>query len=254
MIPLGERRHAGVARPLAQQGTNRVSSRRGDGVSALPFYDITVPVHEGMAVWPGDPQPERHPVLSMDAGDSCNVSAFVLGAHTGTHVDAPLHFLSGGGSVDGIELDVLVGPAQVVEVPGDGHVTEADLDAADICPETERVLLRTSNSRRRLLRSDAFDRGFQAIEESGARWLVAHGVRLIGVDYLSVEPFDMEGAQVHNMLLQAGMVILEGCDLSDMVAGDYVLVCAPMRWLGAEGAPARAFLVANELTWPGLCT
>lgn len=188
------------------------------------ILDISVPVSPGMVTWPGDPPVELERVESIAAGAPANVSRLSLSVHAGTHVDAPLHFLDGGVAADALPLDALVGPAAVV----DARAVEGCLDAAALAglappAGAERLLFRTHES--------------VALDESGARALVERGVRLVGIDGLSIGD---EGA--HRALLGAGVVVLEGLDLSSADPGDYQLVCAPLRLAGADGAPARALL------------
>jgi arylformamidase len=209
----------------------------------LRIYDISVPIRAGMAVWPGDPAPERKQLYAIAQGAGANVSVVTLSAHTGTHVDAPFHFLPDGGTAEGLPVEAMAGPAQVVEIPGEGHVTAAKLEAAGLRRETTRVLLKTWNTAARLMHDAVFHREFAAITADGAEWLIARGIRLVGVDYLSVEPFGAPGHPTHTALLQAGVVPLEGCDLTGVPPGDYTLVCAPMKLTGSDGAPARVYLL-----------
>lgn len=208
----------------------------------MTIYDISLPISESLPVWPGDSPVHLTHVSHLDKGDEATVSRIDFGAHTGTHVDAPAHFVAGGAGVDRLDLDLLVGPALVV------HVLEADVLSADLLesleipPGTERVLFRTRNSELWARHSEKFDEDFVAIAEDGARWLVARGVRLVGVDYLSVAPFH-DTVPTHQILLRAGMIAVEGLDLGQVAPGWYQLVCLPLRLVGADGAPARAILL-----------
>jgi arylformamidase len=165
-----------------------------------------------------------------------------MGAHTGTHVDAPAHFVPGGSGVDLLDLEALVGPALVV------HALEADALTADLLagleipPHTERLLVRTRNSDRWARPELGFDEDFVGVTQDGAHWLVARGVRLVGVDHLSVGPF-ADPVPTHHVLLRAGVVVVEGLDLSEIAPGVYQFVCLPLRVVGADGAPARAILI-----------
>ena len=207
----------------------------------MEIIDISVPIHPAMAVWPGDPPVVLERVRSMDDGAHANVSRIDVGVHTGTHVDAPLHFIADGVGVDQVPLDALIGPALVVNANGVGHHLDADVMAAlDIRQGIERVLFKTSNSE--LWAAERFETGFLGITEDGARWLVDRGVRLVGTDYLSIAPHG-DLVPTHLALLGAGVVILEGTDLRGVEAGEYELICAPLRIVDADGAPARAFLV-----------
>jgi len=212
------------------------------------IYDISLPISESLVTWPGDPPIHITQPYHLDKGDEATVSRLDMGAHTGTHVDAPVHYIPGGSGVNELDLHTLVGPALVV------HALEADalsadvLDALPIPPGTERVLFRTRNSEApsELIRQEGqFSEDFVAITEDGARWLVECGVRLVGVDYLSVGPYQ-SGAATHRTLMQAGVIPVEGLDLSGVPAGIYQLVCLPLRIVGADGAPARAILIDNQ--------
>lgn len=211
----------------------------------MQIYDISLPVGNGLPVWPGDPEVEVRQVVSMDAGAQANVSHVSMGVHTGTHVDAPHHFLNDGRTVDGLPLETLVGPCQVVQVPeGVGEIGPGELQTLAIPDQAARVLFKTGNSRLWSRRGTAFTRSFVAINARGARWLVDRGVQLVGVDYLSVAPFETP-APTHTVLLEAGVIIVEGLDLSEVMPGAYDLICLPLNILGAEGAPARAILMRD---------
>jgi arylformamidase len=208
----------------------------------MPIYDISLAISESLITWPDDPGVKITQSSHLDKGDMATVTRLDMGAHTGTHVDAPCHFIPGGSGVDALDLNVLVGPALVVQA------LEADALSADVLgglaipPGTERVLFRTCNSDRWARGEQEFDEGFVAITEDGARWLVEHGVRLVGVDYLSVAPFD-EPVSTHQILLRAGVVAVEGLNLSGIAPGVYQLVCLPLKIAGSDGAPARAILI-----------
>jgi arylformamidase len=208
----------------------------------MSIYDISLSVSESLVVWPGDPSISVTQVSHLDRGDHATVSRLEMGAHTGTHVDAPAHFVQGGAGVDMLDLGALVGLALVAEV------RDADVLTADVLAElaiplgAERVLFRTRNSNLWAQGRREFDENFVAISEDGARWLVGRGIRLVGVDYLSVAPFGAS-RPTHEMLLQAGVVVLEGLNLSGIRPGMYQLVCLPLKIEGADGAPARAILM-----------
>jgi arylformamidase len=208
----------------------------------MAIYDISLPISESLPVWPGDPGIRITQPSHLDRGDAATVTRLDMGAHTGTHVDAPAHFIPGGSGVDALDLDVLVGPARVVHaLEGDVLSTEV-LGGLQIPPGTERVLFRTRNSERWARGAREFAEDFVAITEGGARWLVERGVRLVGIDYLSVGPFNAP-APTHRILLRAGVILLEGLNLSGVAAGVYQLVCLPLRIVGVDGAPARAILM-----------
>jgi len=208
----------------------------------MQIHDISLPISESIVVWPGDPPVRITQPLHLDQGDEATVSHLDIGAHTGTHVDAPAHFVRGGAGVDSLDLNALVGPALVV------HALHADALSADVLatlpipPGTERVLFRTRNSELWTHDEHAFQEDFVAITDDGARWLIERGVRLVGVDYLSVAPFD-DVTPTHQALLRAGLVPLEGLNLNGIEPGVYQLVCLPLKIVGADGAPARAILI-----------
>jgi arylformamidase len=207
----------------------------------MKVYDISLTLRARMPVYPGEATPLLEPTSHMERGDSYNVSRLTISTHTGTHIDAPRHFLPDGASVDQIPVDVLVGPALVVEMAIDQEITAADLEAAAIPPGTERLLFKTRNSR--LLDDEDFRRDFVYLTLDAARWLVERGVRLLAIDYLSVEQMDAQPSVVHQTLLGAGVVIVEGADLRRVAPGRYLLACLPLKIEGADGSPVRAVLV-----------
>jgi arylformamidase len=207
------------------------------------IWDVSVPVRHGGLVYPGNPPISITAVQSIAQGDTANVSRIDLGSHTGTHVDAPLHFMDGGAGVDELPLDVLVGPARLVAF-GDEvmSVGEAELRRYDLRGVT-RLLLRTRNSAWLASGSAEFHPDFTHVAPDGAEYLVSIGIRLVGVDYLSVEQFRSPHHRTHKTLLSNGVVIVEGLVLSEPPPGDYELYCLPMLLAGIDGAPARAVLM-----------
>ncbi len=205
------------------------------------LFDISVPVKNGGVVYPGNPEIHIELQQDMSRGDSSNVSLVAIGSHTGTHVDAPLHMIPGGAGVDGIPLDALIGPALVIAFDDDVMaVTEAYLRTQPIAGH-QRVLLKTRNSG--YIRERDFHRDYTYLAPDGAEYLVSLGVRLVGVDYLSIEQFHSGHHRTHKTLLSRGVVIVEGLDLSEPPAGEYELYCLPVLLDGIDGAPARAVLV-----------
>jgi arylformamidase len=197
----------------------------------VELIDVSVPIRSGMVTYPGDPGVSVERVVEIGEGSSYNLSKIDIGLHSGTHVDAPVHFIADGDGVDELPLDLFVGPCEVVELE--------DLSAASVArvpAGVERVLLKTRNSE--LWERESFVEEFERLDEAGARTLVERGVRLVGVDYLSVGD---EAA--HVALLGAGVVAVEGLDLRGVHPGRYELICLPLRVVGADGAPARALLV-----------
>jgi arylformamidase len=209
----------------------------------MKIFDITLPIAPDMPVWPGDPSVQLELVSSMDAGAHANVSRLACSAHTGTHVDAPHHFLNDHRTIESLALEVLTGPAQVIHLPEEVDVVTAGvLAAAPIHAGTVRLLLKTRNSRLWERGDNEFCKTFVGISADGAEWLVHHGIQLIGIDYLSVAPYK-QSVPTHRTLLEAGMIILEGLDLSAVSPGIYELYCLPLNLLGSDGAPARAILL-----------
>lgn len=203
------------------------------------LLDVSVPLAAGLPVYPGNPDFELQPVKRIADGGSSNVSRLVMGTHTGTHVDAPRHFFDGAMSVDALPLDLLLGRARVVEISKRGGIGEEELAAAGL-REDIRVLLKTSNSA--LWNGEGFHEEYTHLTEAGAKYLVDQGVKVIGIDYLSVEQFKKAGAPAHHALLSQGVVIIEGLNLSEADAGMYEMYCLPLRVVGGDGAPARVIL------------
>ena len=205
----------------------------------MAIYDVTVTLRAGMPTWDGEPGPECRPIklIGVD-GEPAQVSLLTLGTHTGTHVDAPSHFIPGGCTVEMLPLDALVGPCRVVEVGSGAHIEPTDLEA--VAAGARRLLLKTSSGH--LWSNPEFRRDFMALSPESAEWLVAQGVLLVGIDYLSIDPYDAEPAAAHLTLLGAGVVVLEGLDLRGVPAGEYDLAALPLKVAGADGAPARVVL------------
>ena len=209
----------------------------------MRIFDISLTVSSDLPVWPGDPPIELERVESMDEGAHANVSRFSAGVHIGTHVDAPHHFLNHGHTIEQLPLDVLTGPCYVTQLPdGIEAITAEALKGMSLPSDTTRILFGTSNSRLWSRGETKFHEDFVAITEDGANWLVQHGIHLVGVDYLSVAPYG-DSVSTHTILLQAGMVVVEGLDLSAVPRGFYDLYCLPLKLLGSDGAPARAILI-----------
>lgn len=197
----------------------------------MEIIDISVPIRTGMVTYPGDPDVRLERVASIGAGAQANISKLDFGVHTGTHVDAPLHFIDGAAAADELSLDVLNGPCEVVTVE------RLDAAAVESIPDgVERVLFKTPNSE--LWAQDTFPQEFERLNGAAAEALVARGVKFVGVDYLSVGDED-----AHHVLLGAGVVPIEGLDLRRAAAGPYELHCLPLRLVGSDGAPARAILI-----------
>lgn len=205
------------------------------------WVDISVPLHTGMVHWPGDPEPSFPRISEIEAGAEANVTLCRMSAHTGTHMDAPCHFLVGARSIETFPLELAIGPARVIAMPQEAAViSRRELEGKSI-ERGERVLLKTRNSSKRWDNVE-FNRDYVGIDASAAEFLVDAGVVLIGVDYLSVGVFEGDGPKTHKTLLGAGVWIVEGLDLSTIDEGKYDLVCLPLPIVGSDGSPARAAL------------
>lgn len=208
----------------------------------MKLHDISLTITPDLPVWPGDPSIELERVSKMEEGEHNNVSRLALSVHAGTHVDAPFHFVADGDTIEQLPLDILIGPCQVVELPADCQLaTEEVLAAAGIEAGMERVLLKTRNSRYWEQEGLPFQTQFTAVSPDGAAYLVTRGVKLIGIDYFSIAPFN-DSIPTHRILLNQKLVILEGINLSQVPAGRYQLYCLPVKLGGSDGAPARAVL------------
>ncbi len=204
------------------------------------WIDISVPLRSGMAHWPTDRGVWIERSLSIDRGDPMNLTAASMSLHTGTHMDAPLHFLAGAPGIETMPPDATVGPARVLAFPEPAAIGPRELEPHAI-EAGERILLKTSNSRR-CWGTDEFIPDFVAVTPEGARYLAGRGIRSVGIDYLSIGADGEEGDETHRVLMSAGIWIIEGLDLSAVEPGNYELVCLPLKVLDGDGAPARAIL------------
>jgi arylformamidase len=205
-------------------------------------YDITLTISPEMIVWPGDPPVNVKRISSIDSGDNANVSQISMSCHTGTHVDAPDHFLNNGKTVENLSLDLLVGRAYVLHLPDVSLITASVLMDADIPPRTRRLLFKTRNSDFWAKGNKEFQTDFVGLSVDAAELLVDRNVKVVGIDYLSIAPYK-QGKPVHTILLDAGVVVIEGLDLSRVSQGRYTLHCLPLKLGGVDGAPTRAILV-----------
>ncbi len=207
----------------------------------MRIYDVSISIKPGLPLWPGNPTIELERMTKLEEGAEANISRMAMGVHTGTHVDAPIHFIPGATGVDSLPLDVLVGPAVVIYLPHVSQVTTVDLASANIPPGTTRLLVKTKNSAWWTANDPIFHTDYVAVSLDAAEWIVSHGLQLIGVDYLSVAPWQ-RSAPTHKALLQAGVVVVEGLSLAQVEPGHYGLICLPLKLVGSDGAPARAIL------------
>jgi len=207
--------------------------------SGMKLIDVSVPLDAALANYPGNTPFTLEPIKRMARGDSSNVSSLHLSAHAGTHVDAPRHFFDDGTAAEQLPLDLLCGRTRVIEVTTRRGITADDLSAIDLS-EDVRLLIKTSNSR--LWGSPEFHKDYVGVTEAAAKLLVDRGVKVLGVDYLSVEEFKKPGAPAHRALLGGGTVVIEGLNLRDVEPGIYEMFCLPLLVVGADGAPARVVL------------
>jgi arylformamidase len=210
----------------------------------MQIYDVSVPLSAATPIYPGDPGIEIKQWQTLAAGDTANVSRIDFGLHSGTHVDAPAHFIAGGARVDSLPLDSLVGEVEVVEVGNDIRVIDEDFVIANCARGAQRILFKTRNSAFWNDTRAGFRADYTYIHPAAARALVDSGIKLVGIDYLSVEQFQSEKFETHLTLLANGVVIVEGLDLRAITRGVYELFCLPLKIAGGsgDGAPARVIL------------
>jgi arylformamidase len=207
----------------------------GDG-----WIDVSVALRSGMVHWPGDPEVKIERMLKIESGDECNVSTIFMSSHTGTHIDSPYHFIKSGVAIHDLPLSAVIGKARVIEIADAESIKAEELRPHRI-RRGERVLFKTLNSKR-CWKSDKFVEDFVYISTETLQYLVDRKVRTIGVDYLSVGGYNKNINQVHQVLLKAGIWIIEGLDLSRVKRGYYELICLPMKIERGDGAPARAVI------------
>lgn len=208
------------------------------------LIDISMPLNACTPTWPGSPGFSSRSHLSLTAGDVANATLLRLDAHCGTHVDAPRHFVPTGATIDEVGLTALIGSASVADVSGSRAIDAATLDACQIPDGTERLLLRTDNASRAGMHDGSFHEDYVALTPDAARWVVRRGIRLVGIDYLSIQRYE-DPPDVHEILLGAGVLILEGIDLRPVTPGRWTLICLPLHVTGIEAAPARAVLLED---------
>ena len=208
--------------------------------SEKQWIDISVPLKNDMVTWPNDPEVTIERISDIEKGDRINLSQLSLGAHTGTHMDAPLHFLRNGKGIDKIPLTMLVGPARVIAIKDPVSVKPDELISHQI-ESGERILFKTRNSNKNWARK-SFLEDFVFLSTEAAYFLAERKVLMVGVDYLSVGGYKKNGHEVHCALLQTGIWIIEGLDLSQVQPGRYELICLPLKIANSDGAPARAIL------------
>jgi arylformamidase len=207
---------------------------------ANEWIDVSVPVRNGMVHWPGDTPFERKMNSEIAKGDLANVSQMTGSVHTGTHMDAPLHFIAKGRSIDAMPISATVGPARVIAIEDPKAIRIAELEPHKIA-RGERILFRTTNSGR-VWNTDAFQQDYVYVAAETAEYLASIEVQVVGVDYLSVGGFQSGNPETHRALLGAGIWVIEGLDLQHVEPGDFEMICLPLKLVGSDGAPARAVL------------
>jgi arylformamidase len=205
----------------------------------MKLIDVSVPIDANLPSYPGNTPFTLEAVKRIARGDSSNVSSLHMSVHAGTHVDAPRHFFDNAIGIDALPLDMLLGRTRVIDVRTRKGIGPDELSAVDLS-EDVRVLIKTVNSR--LWGTPEFHQDYVGVTEAGARYIVEHGIKLVGVDYLSVEEFKKPGAPAHHALLGGGTIVIEGLNLRDVEPGVYEMFCLPLRIVGADGAPARVVL------------
>jgi arylformamidase len=210
----------------------------------MQIYDVSVPLSAATPTYPGDPGIEITNWLTLANGDNANVSLIHFGLHSGTHVDAPSHFIAGGAKVDSLPLNSLLGEAEVIEVPDDVRIIDRSFVVVNCLRRSQRILFKTRNSTFWDNLQEGFREDYVYIDHDAARWLVETGIKLVGIDYLSVEQFKSNTFDTHHAFLSKGVVILEGLDLRNVPSGVYELLCLPLKIAGGsgDGAPARVIL------------
>lgn len=214
----------------------------------MQIYDVSVPLSSTTPTYPGDPGIEIKQWLTLARGDAANVSLINFGLHSGTHVDAPAHFIEGGAKIESLPLESLIGEAEVVEVANDIRVIDESFVVANCSRASERILFKTRNSAFWNNSQDGFREDYTYIEPAAARLLAESGIKLVGIDYLSVEQFKSDHFGTHHALLSRGVVIVEGLDLRAVPSGFYELICLPLKIAGGsgDGAPARVILRTKD--------
>jgi arylformamidase len=209
----------------------------------MEIKDISLVIEQGMPVWPGDDPVELFRKQKIEDGKNANVSFLSLSVHTGTHIDAPYHFLQDGKTVDKIPLELLVGESQVISIPEASKWIDAQvLEKAGIQAGISRVLFKTSNSDYWQRNEKEFKKNFIAIMDDGAKWIVDHGITTVAIDYLSIAPFG-NSRPTHRTLLNANTLVIEGVNLSNVEPGLWTMYCLPLKLKGSDGAPARVILI-----------
>lgn len=211
----------------------------------MKIFDITVALHPNLPVWPGDPHIILERYRKLSKGDNSNDSRLACSVHCGTHIDAPAHFIENGITIEQLPLNMLVGTAIVFEFPNIDMITPDLLETQNLGPQTKRLLLKTKNSDLWKNPDHEFNQNYVALSAESASWIVNKGIKLVGIDYLSIQMFKDAEPLTHRILLDAGIIILEGLNLREVDPGEYQLICLPLKLAGSDGAPARAILIES---------
>lgn len=209
----------------------------------MKIFDISVSLSAEIPVWPGDPQILLERYRHISTGNASNDSKIACSVHSGTHVDAPAHFIENGVTVEQLPLHALIGTATVVEILNSNIITPEILEDQALPAETKRLLFKTKNSVLWDNPAHQFNPDFVALSPAAAGWIVSKGMQLVGIDYLSIQMYNDADPRTHRILLEAGIVVVEGLDLRNIRAGTYQFICLPIKLAGSEGAPARAVLI-----------
>jgi arylformamidase len=216
------------------------SESQGAKTTKDGWIDVSVPLRSGMVHWPDNPPVRIERALNIERGDAANVSEISMGAHTGTHMDGPLHFLREGKGLDEMPLTATIGRSRVIETRDPESIKPEELHSYEL-QRDERILFKTQNSARRWSSED-FIEDFVYVSQEAARYLAGREIQTVGVDYLSVGGYRKDGVETHRALLEAGIWVIEGLDLSEVEPGEYELICLPVKIERSDGAPARAIL------------
>jgi arylformamidase len=209
----------------------------------MRIYDVSLTISPDLPTWPGDPRITIERVQKIENGGHANISHMSTSVHAGTHVDAPYHFLPQGETIEHMSLNDLTGRVYVARIPDKvSLITAAVLEKIQIPPRTRRILFKTRNSEYWANQTNGFQTDFVAISPDGAEYLVKRGLKLVGIDYLSIAPYK-EGVPTHQTLLKASVILVEGLNLSQVPPGRYTLYCLPLKLAGCDGAPARVILI-----------
>lgn len=207
----------------------------------MKLYDISLPISNNLTVWPGDSAISVTATMSILKGDNCNLTKIEMGTHVGTHIDAPSHFIKDGATIDAIPIETFIGPCLVVEHDSESLIGKKDFQKCNLDGQS-RILIKTRNSEQWAKKTTSFDTNYIALGIEAAQYLIERNIRLVGIDYLSIEAFQSDGSQVHKLLLKNNVTILEGLNLSGIKAGIYELLCMPLNLQGCDGAPVRVLL------------